>query len=225
MIAQQDFDARGWDVLSMLEQRDERAARAIREAEAHAESPGKSSVGTRNLLYSFALSMRPKVMLEVGAHIGVTSMTIGSALRANRFGRAYCLEPQDHYFRLLQEHVEKAGLFDHVRPLKLFSTDPSLPAIIGEPADIIYLDANHTYSHVMNDLEICDRMLAPGGVMFLDDTGAGHSAAICSEKKGGVRQALFDFVDRRKEYQMLVLDHPFWLNPCGIAIVSRRPAG
>ena len=70
----------------------------IEEMERHPEAAGRSSWGTRNVLQAFVLSMRPAVVLEIGAHIGLATVLIGAALKANGSGTLFSLEPQDHYF-------------------------------------------------------------------------------------------------------------------------------
>jgi predicted O-methyltransferase YrrM len=222
MISSKDYNARGWEVLSSFSTYDRSTHGILAEIDSHVQSAGKSSIGTRNILHAFALSMKPKIVLEIGAHIGASSLSIGAALKANRFGTLYCLEPQEHYFRLLAQFIERAEMSHCIKPLQMLSTDPTLISIITEPVDMIYLDANHDYSSVINDLKLCDEMLADNGLLFLDDVGAGHSASICSEGRGGVRQALIEFTAARTNYRVMFLEHPFWLNPCGLAIVCKQ---
>jgi predicted O-methyltransferase YrrM len=194
----------------------------LQQMEIHPESPGKSSWGTRNVLFSFILSLRPKVVLEIGAHIGSGTVVMGSALKANNFGRLYSLEPQDHYFKLLCEHVSTAGLESFVTPLKLFSTDEELPRILGEKADLIFLDANHSYSFAAKDIAIADALLSENGLLVLDDVGPTISAQLCTEGRGGVRQALLDYVSENDDLSVIFLEPPFWLNPCGIALACKQ---
>ena len=142
MISDSDYNKRGWEVLDCYS---ELLPPGLYQRMAqHPEGAGLSSVGTRNLLHVFTLSMKPKVVLEVGAHIGNGALAIGSALRRNNFGRLFSLEPQDHYFALLSQFIVEAGLNDYVRPLKMFSTDSELSKVLGESVDMIYLDANHS---------------------------------------------------------------------------------
>ncbi|KJK25733.1 hypothetical protein UB46_03515 [Burkholderiaceae bacterium 16] len=220
MISKNDYDARGWDVLpvysSWLPDGLEN------EMKAHPEAAGESAVGTRNLLFSLILSMRPKSILEIGAHIGSGSVVMGAALRANGFGNLYCLEPADHYFKILNSFVDKAGVAEHVQPLKLFSTDRALLEHITEPLDMIFLDANHTYSHALADIKLSDQLLAANGILILDDVGPVMSAEMCKENNGGVRQALIDYASGRDDLQVIFLEPPFWLNPCGIALVTKQ---
>jgi hypothetical protein len=88
--------------------------------------------------------------------------------------------------------------------------------------DIIYLDANHSYSHAAKDIEIADSLLAENGLLILDDVGPVVSPQLCTEQRGGVRQALIDYAERNRHLQVMFLEPPFWLNPCGIAMVCKQ---
>jgi len=194
----------------------------VDEMGSHPEAAGKSSWGTRNVLHAFVLAMRPTLFLEVGAHIGSASVVVGAAMKANGFGTLYCLEPQDHYFTLLQFFVEKAGLSDFVKPLQMLSTSRELDSILGDQVDMIYLDADHSYSAASADLRICERLLRENGLLFLDDVGPEVSPSLDPEGRGGVRQALLDWSKGRADLHVIFLEPPAWLNPCGMAIVCRQ---
>ena len=104
----------------------------------------------------------------------------------------------------------------------MFSTDSKLAETIQEPPDIIYLDANHTYSHAIRDIEICDNLIPPNGLVFFDDVGPEASPQYCTENRGGVRQALLDYTNRRGDLQVIFFEPPFWLNPCGMAVMCKQ---
>jgi predicted O-methyltransferase YrrM len=214
---------RGYEVIPSFLGHAALSAVLLDEMERHPEVAGKASWGTRNLLHALVLSVRPKAVLEIGAHIGSTSVVIGTALKANRFGRLYCLEPQDHYFKLLCEFVQKANLIQYVTPIKLYSTAPEISSVLPEEIDLIYLDANHSYSHALADLELCDRLLADNGLVVLDDVGPEVSPSLDTEARGGVRQALLDFTKGRDDLHVILMEPPtFWLNPCGLGIVCKQ---
>lgn len=223
MVSETDFGLRGWTVLPSFDGQGLLKPGVFDAMQRHLLLPGESAWGTRNLLHSIILGTRPKTVLEVGSHIGSASVVIGSALKANGFGRSYHLEPQQHYYEVLSSFLRMAELEEVSTPLKLFSTDPSLESLVGNDVDIIFLDADHSYSNALSDLQICDRLLAQQGIVLLDDVGAPHSANICSEGRGGVRQALLDFVGARPDYSVIFLEPPFWLNPCGLAFLARKP--
>lgn len=194
----------------------------VDEMEAHPYAAGKSSWGTRNVLQAFVLSMRPQSVLEIGAHIGSASVVIGAALKANGSGTLYCLEPQQHYFRLLKAFVDLAGVSQHVRPLQMMSTSRELDQIVGGRVDMIYLDADHSYSAAKTDLVICDRLLNDNGLLFLDDVGPELSASIDPENKGGVRQALLEHCEARSDLHVIFFEPPFWLTSAGMAMVCKQ---
>jgi predicted O-methyltransferase YrrM len=222
MIEPSDYVARGWDVRAGFAGDAALPRDLLENMTAHPEAPGESAWGTRNVLHAFILAMRPKTVLEIGAHIGSASVVIGTALRYNGFGQSFHLEPQDHYFDLLSKHIRDAGLERTATPVKRFSTDPELANIVGGSVDIVFLDANHAYSHALEDLHIADRLLAPNGLIFLDDVATPHSGQICTEGKGGVRQALIDFATDRSTYSVIFFEPPFWLNPCGLAVACKQ---
>lgn len=224
MVDVTDFAARGWRVLPSFNGEGLMKPGLFEEMQAHPELPGESAWGTRNILHALILATRPKRVLEVGSHIGSASVVIGSALKANGFGMSYHLEPQDHYFEILQSFIRRADLTDIAIPLPLFSTDPSLPDVLGGPVDIIFLDANHAYSHALEDLRICHKLLADKGFILLDDVGSPHSGDIDPESAGGVRQAALDFIAFHPEYSVIFFEPPFWLNPCGLGLIARKPS-
>lgn len=223
MVSSSDFGARGWHVLPSFAGSGLLDNAVFEAMQAHPLLPGESAWGTRNLLHALILGTRPATVLEVGSHIGSASVVIGCALKANGFGRSFHLEPQAHYHEVLEGFLAMAGVADVAKALPLFSTDPTLAETVGRDVDLIFLDANHSYSHALKDIEICDGLLARQGIILLDDVGAPHSANICQEGKGGVRQALLDFVAARPDYAVIFLEPPFWLNPCGLALLARKP--
>jgi predicted O-methyltransferase YrrM len=225
MVAEHDFASRGWHVLPSFDGAGVLKPGVFSAMRSHPLLPGESAWGTRNLLHSLILATRPKTVLEIGSHIGSASVVIGSALKANGFGRSFHLEPQHHYFDVLKTFIEMSETDEYAIPLNMFSTDETLETIVGNDVDLIFLDANHSYSHALNDIRICDKILARQGVILLDDVGSPHSANICRENKGGVRQALLDFVHERSDFSALFLEPPFWLNPCGLALLARKPTG
>lgn len=225
MVNTSDFNSRGWDVLPSFDGQGLLKPGLFNKMQDHPLLSGESAWGTRNLLHAWILSTKPKIVLEIGAHIGSAAVVIGSALKANGFGKSFHLEPQDHYFSVLNEFLREAGLERTSFALQNFSTDPALIDIIGGKADIIFLDANHSYTNALNDIRICDDLLTENGTIFLDDVGDPHSGNICPEGRGGVRQALIDFVAERQDYSVIFLEPPFWLNPCGLALLARKPQG
>lgn len=219
-----DYDARGWDVLPCFTQGAQIPYEFLEELQDHPQAAGKSSWGTRNMLYALILSMKPKRVLEIGTHIGSASVVMGTALKANGFGELICLEPGEHYQKIAQEHVDKAGLGEIVRIVGKFSYDPTLKEeVFHESFDLIFLDATHTYEAASFDIKLAADNIADNGLIVLDDVGAEESAKIDETGKGGVRQALIDFQKvHGEEYKAIFFEFPFWLNPMGMAMLCKQ---
>jgi predicted O-methyltransferase YrrM len=223
-ITESDFALRGWDVLASFAGEGALQPDLLSDLQSSERAQGSSDFGARNLLHALILSTRPKLVVEIGAHTGAGAAVIGAALRANGFGKSFHLEPQQHRYELLRGLIEHMDLHDYSFPLQMYSTNPSLPALVDREADLIFLDAGHNYSSAYENLCICDGLLSAQGLILISGVGASVSKTLCEEQRGGVRQAAIDFVDGRHDYSILFLEHPLWLNPFGMAIISRKPA-
>ncbi len=59
---------------------------------------------------------------------------------------------------------------DRVRLIEKYSSDPSLrDDLRGATFDICFIDGDHTFSSVVNDIELCLPLLKKGGLLILDD--------------------------------------------------------
>jgi len=123
---------------------------------------------------------------------------------------------------VLNEFIAKAKVEKFVTPLQMLSTDPALARTIKETAEIIFIDADHSYSNAYKDIEIAYGLLSENGLLVLDDVGSKHSPSIDPEHKGGVRQALLDFLKTKPGLPAFMLEPPLWLNPCGIGLVCKQ---
>ena len=224
MIKPQNIE-RGWNLEPIWydnHSRFRKLSRVIRKMARDPESAGESSWGTRNLLYALTVSLRPHEVLEIGAHIGSASIAIATGLQKNNYGELISLEPAEHYFLLATNYVSKAKLGAFVEFKKVFSTDPTINSIFVNKFQLIFLDANHTYSHAYRDIELAWAWLEENGILVIDDVGEEMANMQCEENLGGVRKALLDFAQVTKGVSPLILEHPIWLNPCGLAIVAKK---
>jgi len=107
----------------------------------------------------------------------------------------------------------------------MFSTAPELRSRLPEKVEIIYLDANHSYSNAAQDIALSDQLLAENGLLLLDDVGPSVSPRLDPEGRGGVRQALLDFAKHRPDLHVMFMEPPMWFNPCGLGIVCKQSVG
>lgn len=213
---------RGWDVHPAYIS-DTLVARTIREMDQDPEAPGFSDIGTRNLLYCFCLSMKPRRVLEIGMHIGFSSLVIGSALRLNKFGHLLSVEPNQHYREIASKYLKQARLIDFVDIVPGFSYEAACQKRLREegPFEIIFLDAAHDYESAAHDIKLCSELVSENGIIILHDTGV-HSPEMDPSGRGGVRAALNQFAVGNQKFKPIYFEYPLWLNPCGAAVLCRQ---
>jgi SAM-dependent methyltransferase len=79
-------------------------------------------------------------------------------------------------------------------------------AKIESPYDVVYIDGGHDYETVINDIELCNQILKPGGILVMDDAS---SELNLSKNHPGftghpdVAKAIIDDLDNRDNYKHL----------------------
>jgi predicted O-methyltransferase YrrM len=99
-------------------------------------------------------------------------------------------EGADVLYNSALDYVSRCPQKTHLRELRRVESNAP-PACVGErTCSLVYLDANHTYEHVLADLHAWYPMVRPGGLLAGHDLNSkGHNC--------GVRQAVADFVAAR----------------------------
>ncbi len=142
-------------------------------------SAGGVNPGDRRALYYLIRGFRPARVLEVGTHIGASTVHIAAALRANAGGALTTVDitdvndpatrPWEHYGSRLApaEMMSRMGMGGAVR----FVTSPSIAFLETAPErfDLIFLDGDHSAATVYRELPAALRRLAPGGLILLHD--------------------------------------------------------
>lgn len=200
-----------------------RVSRTLRRMARHHEAQGNSDVGVQNLLYTMAVSLRPRRVLEIGTHIGTGAVIIGHALKTNGYGKLLTLEPASHYQAAAAAHVRQAGVADHVEILPFFSHDaPCRERLAAEaPFELIFVDGAHDYAAFKHDMAMAAELICDNGIIVCHDTGQ-QSPEMDPSRKGGVRQALWDFQLERPDFRTIFMEFPVWLNSTGTAIVCKE---
>ncbi|HXY09594.1 MAG TPA: class I SAM-dependent methyltransferase [Terriglobales bacterium] len=136
--------------------------------------------GDRRALYYLIMALNPQNVLEVGTHIGASTLHIASALkRLNQNGRMTSVDIVD------VNHPEKGawkelGLVksprEFARQLECvgridFHTGPCLDLMrrTRQRYDFIFLDGNHSARAVYQEVSAALSLLTPGGVILLHD--------------------------------------------------------
>lgn len=95
---------------------------------------------------------------------------------------------EKYYDGVYNRVVDKFKSYQNVEICRMNSTD-WFNSFDGEKLDWIYIDGDHSYTGVINDLENCLKVLKPNGVILGDDYKWGRDG-----DKGGVKKAVNEFV-------------------------------
>ena len=211
--------SRGWIVGSTFDGSlsSWRISRTLKKMAADPEARGHSDKGVQNLIYTLAVSLRPRRVLEIGTHIGMGAVIIGQALKANGYGRLITLEPAKHYYAISSKYVRAAGVADYVQIVPNYSHDPSCKAKLKEetPFELIFIDGAHDYGNAAHDIALCAELLCDNGVMVLHDVGSisefsTRPGAAASGKRCGISVKITESSKRSS-----------WNSRCGSTIPAR----
>lgn len=139
---------------------------------------------------------------KVGAEIGVWRGKFSAWLcRANPDLDLFCVDPwsvQPDYPSARNTKETLDYIYKHAKRnlagLRCtFMRKPSVdaaPEVADASLDFVYIDANHTYEAVTNDLEAWVPKVKVGGIV------AGHDYFTCAKNQNGVEQAVNEYVDK-----------------------------
>lgn len=144
------------------------------------ERAGGVNPGDRRALFFLVMALKPRRVLEVGTHIGASTIHIAGALVAT--GDGGCLDTVDIHdcndpivrpwigngsTYSPVDMVDRLGFQDSVH----FHVQSSLDylAETDQRYDLIFLDGKHTAAHVYQEIPVALRALAPGGYLLLHD--------------------------------------------------------
>ena len=135
-------------------------------------------------LYNFIIKHKCLKVLEIGMADGMASVTILSAISKN--GPEFKLTSIDPY---QNAHWQSNGL-KNVKQLKLESNHEfielidflALPKLIerGEKYDLIFIDGQHTFDHVLLNNFYADHLLKIGGFIINDDIWLPSIKNVCA---------------------------------------------
>ena len=182
-------------------------------------------------LYALTLLIdivRPKRVLQLGTHMGFSSIVIADMLAQQvQDGRLVTVDPAGNYHAIAKEWTEKAGVRERITFLDGYSTDSAIVREIQElgPFDLIYLDSSHMYAATLEELHLIfgeQSWLVNHGVLVLHDAAV-YAQRFDSTNQGGVYRALNEWIDTYpRHYSLLILEPPLWPSLCGLGVVTRR---
>jgi predicted O-methyltransferase YrrM len=150
-----------------------------------ADLPGGVNPGDRRAIFSLLRSLAPQSVLEIGTHVGASTIHLITALRLNglrdpsqnpRLISVDILDVNDpargpwRKHRLPHSPREMAARLGAAGWAR-FVAQPSLEYLTtsGERFDLIFLDGDHAAKTVYRELPAAFRALNPGGAVLLHD--------------------------------------------------------
>jgi predicted O-methyltransferase YrrM len=138
---------------------------------------GGVNPGDRRAVYHFMRSFRPASVLEIGTHVGASTLHIAAGLKQNGAGTLTTVDIKDvnapdgywKHFQLVRspaDAISEIGMTSRVK----FKTMLSVTTL-AEPSsyDFIFLDGDHAAATVYEELPLALRILRPNGVILLHD--------------------------------------------------------
>ncbi len=157
------------------------SAQPLREMEDFQEMRSSAWLGLEGLAYQIVQHYRPKVIVELGTHMGLSALSMGLALRdLGEGGRLFAVDcwegdPQaGHYgetvYQTFLRRRSQLKLDDTIVPLKMYF-DEALDKV-ATPIDLLHIDGLHTWDAVKHDWETFGPLVRPGGLVMFHDVNS-----------------------------------------------------
>lgn len=152
---------------------------AIARVHANEDLYGGVNPGDRRALYALVRALRPDTVLEIGTHIGSSTVHIARALETNGSGHLTTVDiydvnhPRDGSWkkydlpRSPRQMLEELGLADRVT----FRADGALQFLRAteQSFDMIFLDGDHSAAAVYQEVSASLKRLTRDGIILLHD--------------------------------------------------------
>lgn len=146
----------------------------------HGETiPQQAQVNVRygRFLYHLVRAFRPRRILEIGMANGISSAYMAAAQKRNALSDCshVIIDPfQSSDWKGAGRHLlHRINLDEYANIIEDFSIH-AIPKLEkkGESFDLAFIDGNHCLDYTLADVLMCDRVLATGGLLALDDSMA-----------------------------------------------------
>ncbi|MFY9588467.1 MAG: class I SAM-dependent methyltransferase [Actinomycetota bacterium] len=119
------------------------------------------------------------VVVEIGSWKGRSTVALGLGLRAHGGGKLYAVDPLvpspmdgpggiEARFQEFLGNLESAGVRDLVEPVREMSHD-ARPRFDGRRVDVLFIDGDHDYAAVLQDIDDWMPLVPDGAVVALND--------------------------------------------------------
>jgi predicted O-methyltransferase YrrM len=135
-------------------------------------------LGLETLAYRMVQHYRPKVIVELGTHMGLSALAMGLALRnLGEGGQLFAIDswegdPQaglysDAVYQTFLKRREELQLESTIVPLKMYFDEARDK--VATPIDLLHIDGLHTWEAVNHDFETFAPLVRPGGLIIFHD--------------------------------------------------------
>ncbi|HVS64002.1 MAG TPA: class I SAM-dependent methyltransferase [Thermoanaerobaculia bacterium] len=173
------------------------------------------------LLYRLAEACPPGAMaLEVGSHLGASSFYLAAGLSKVN-GHLLCVDTwwndtmPEGRMDLFDDFLENVrSLTDRITPIRKRSDeldDPDVP----RPLDLVFIDADHSYPAVRDDIHRVVPWMRVEALLSLHDFGAPEHPGVA--RAVGELLATGEWVVHAQVERMIVLRRPGTAHPSGLA--------
>ena len=121
---------------------------------------------------------KPALIVEIGSAFGVSGMYWLAGLEINQSGHLLTFEPNDRWAAIARDNLAAISpRFDLVEGT--FEENIGILGTRGSGIEIAFIDAIHTRSIVMSQLELVRSRSAPGALLVLDDIDFSEDMRAC----------------------------------------------
>lgn len=153
-----------------------------------------------------------KRVLEMGAHLGFSTVVLARAakeLHSVDWHRGELFAGDGDSLAKFRENLRSHGVEDRVI-VHIGRFDAVLPTLPPCSFDLIFIDGNHSYESVHQDISLALPLLASGGVLALHDYGREFQPGFREGDWGGFKAEDFGVTVAVEEYrEMLQLEQEF----------------
>lgn len=149
-----------------------------------------SEIETYKFLQAFVQLIKPRSVLEIGTFEGNSAFFMALGCKWNDLGRVVTIDVEDFGATEMMKEYKMGHLVTAIRN----RTDPVIYK--NAPYEMAFIDGNHTYTSVKQDLEYVNKLVVDGGYIL------GHDAYT-----SGVKQAVEEFCGKNNTKALTLSSH------------------
>jgi cephalosporin hydroxylase len=128
------------------------------------------------VLQEIIYQVRPKTILETGTHQGGASLFFASMLQLLHGDEGRVITVEYNLEDSTRERIANHPLGSKITVIEGSSTDPGIVARVqqevsdSETPVLVFLDSDHSYAHVLKEMDTYHSIVSPGSYMLVFDT-------------------------------------------------------